>query len=172
MSDRHNVHTVHSNRCSPPQTLLPARSLSVLPFTCGDSTWFWLRQYAARCTTAFPSLPGSYKWSCDHLGQWSESGTLRKGAPNRFLKWTSIPLVYKFCYSTSSCLNCCMQRIQPVNTRQQPYIGNLHHELLDRKLEGAYITAGITESPIAVLSSLPPGILFHEKNKILSLESL
>ena len=43
---------------------------------------------------------------------------------------------------------------------------------LDRKLEGAYITAGVTESPIAVLSSLPPGILFHEKNKILCLEFL
>ena len=77
-----------------------------------------------------------------------------------------------FFYSTTSCLNCWMQRIQPVNIRQQPYIGNLHCGLLYRKLGETYITAGITESPIAVLSSLPPGILFHEKNKILSLESL
>ena len=129
MSDRHNVHIVHSNHCAPLQTLLPAHSLSVLPFTCGDSTWFWLRQYVARWTIAFPSLPGSYKWSCNHLGQWSESGTLGKGALNKFFKWTSIPLVYKFCYSTSFCLNCWMQRIQPVNTRQQPYVGNLHHGL-------------------------------------------
>ena len=165
----HHVEQIQCLYCSLkllfPVTLLLDYSVSVLPFTCGDVTWFWLRQYVARCKIKFPSLPLSYKWSCDHPGQWSESGSLGEGVLKQFFKWDSIPRVYNFCSSTSSCLKCWMWRIQPVNMRQQLCIWNLHHGLLGRKLEGACITDGITGSPIPVLRSLTLGILFHGKKK-------
>lgn len=141
--NRCNVYIVQLNFCLLWQPFPLAHSMSVLPFTCGDITWFWLRQYVRSQVQNYMSQsplqvlvvmwyfwPRKWKWK------------LLGGSSKKLFKKNSFPPVYRFCFSTSSCLKCWMYGIPCVTRRQQACM-MLHWGLLVGKLERVCITDAV-----------------------------